>query len=156
MVYVNEAVGILLLIVGVALFFIELAHPGALLLIPATILIVGAILYILIPSVLLDSVFGPIAVVLAAVVATVGTIFNYRWLAGTHEPMSTTSGGLVGEEAVVIAEVIPDSLRGKVRIRSQIWSAKASHRIPAGTRVRIVAGEGVSLTVEPVPNGGPQ
>ncbi len=156
MVYVNEAVGILLLIVGVALFFIELAHPGALLLIPATILIVGAILYILIPSVLLDSVFGPIAVVLAAVVATVGTIFYYRWLAGTHEPMSTTSGGLVGEEAVVIAEVIPDSLRGKVRIRSQIWSAKASHRIPAGTRVRIVAGEGVSLTVEPVPNGGPQ
>lgn len=156
MVYVNEAVGILLLIVGVALFFIELAHPGALLLIPATILIVGAILYILIPSVLLDSVFGPIAVVLAAVVATVGTIFYYRWLAGTHEPMSTTSGGLVGEEAVVIAEVIPDSLRGKVRIRSQIWSAKASHRIPAGTRVRIVAGEGVSLTVEPVANGGPQ
>jgi inner membrane protein len=152
MVAVNEFAGILIVLIGAILFVVELAHPGALLLIPATILIVGGILYLLIPSVLLDSIWGPIAIIIAAIVATVSTVLYYRWLAGTHEPMTTTSAGLVGEEALVVSEVIPDSLRGKVRIRSEIWSAKATTRIPAGTRVRVVAGEGVSVTV--VPSGG--
>jgi membrane-bound ClpP family serine protease len=150
MVGVNEVAGITIVALGAILFVVELAHPGALLLIPATILIVGGILYLLIPNVLLDSIWGPIAVVIAAIVATIGTVFYYRWLAGTHQPMSTTSAGLVGEEALVIAEVIPDTLRGKVRVRSEIWSARAPIRIPAGTRVKVVAGEGVSVTVEPV------
>ena len=63
MVLVNEVTGIALLFIGGALFVVELFHPGALLLIPATILIVGSILYLLIPSVLLDSLWGPIAIV---------------------------------------------------------------------------------------------
>jgi len=150
MVVVNEAAGSAILLIGSALFVVELFHPGALLLIPATIMIVGAIMYLLIPSVLLDSIYGPIAILIAAIVATGVTILYYRWIAGTHQPLSTTSGGLVGEEAVVIADVIPNTLRGKVRVRSEVWSAKGAAPIPAGTRVRVVAGEGVSVTVEPI------
>jgi membrane protein implicated in regulation of membrane protease activity len=147
---VDVAVGILILLIGGGLFTIEIFHPGALLLIPATIMIVGGFLYLLIPSVLLQSVWGPIAILIAAVVATIVTILYYRWLAGSHSPMSTTSGGLVGEEAIVIVDVVPNTLRGKVRIHSEIWSAKADAPIPAGSRVRVVAGEGVSVTVEPL------
>jgi len=150
MVAVNEAAGSAILLIGSALFVIELFHPGALLLIPATIMIVGAIMYLLIPSVLLDSIYGPIAILIAAIVATGVTILYYRWIAGTHQPLSTTSGGLVGEEAIVIADVVPNTLRGKVRVRSEVWSAKAAAPIQAGTRVRVVAGEGVSVTVEPI------
>jgi len=150
MVVVNEAAGSAILLIGSALFVVELFHPGALLLIPATIMIVGAIMYLLIPSVLLDSIYGPIAILIAAIVATGVTILYYRWIAGTHQPLSTTSGGLVGEEAVVIADVIPNTLRGKVRVRSEVWSAKGAAPIPAGTKVRVVAGEGVSVTVEPI------
>ena len=147
---VDVAVGILIIVIGGAFFTIEIFHPGALLLIPATIMIVGGFLYLLIPDVLLRSVWGPIAILIAALVATVVTILYYRWLAGVHLPLSTTSGGLVGEEAVVVADVVPNTLKGKVRVRSEIWSARAPTAIPAGTRVRIVAGEGVSVTVEPV------
>ncbi len=148
---VDVSVGILIILIGGAFFTIEIFHPGALLLIPATIMIVGGFLYLLIPSVLLRSIWGPIAILVAALIATIVTMLYYRWLAGVHPPLSTTSGGLVGEEAVVIADVVPNTLRGKVRIRSEVWSARADAPIPAGTRVRVVAGEGVSVTVEPVP-----
>jgi inner membrane protein len=151
---VDAVVGILIILIGGAFFTIEVFHPGALLLIPATIMIVGGFLYLLIPDVLLRSVWGPVAILVAALLATVVTILYYRWLAGVHKPLSTTSGGLVGEEAVVIADVVPNTLRGKVRVRSEIWSARADVPIPAGTRVRVVAGAGVSVTVEPI--GAPE
>ena len=150
---VDVVVGVFIILIGGGLFTIEIFHPGALLLIPATIMIVGGFLYLLIPNVLLQSIWGPIAILLAAVVATIVTILYYRWLAGVQKPSSTTSGGLVGEEAIVVADVVPNTLRGKIRIRSEIWSAKAGTPIPKGTRVRVVAGEGVSVTVEPLPPG---
>ena len=146
---VDVAIGILIILIGGAFFTIEIFHPGALLLIPATIMIVGGFLYLLIPSILLRSVWGPIAILVAALVATVVTILYYRWLAGVHLPLSTTSGGLVGEEAIVTVDIVPNTLKGKVRVRSEIWSARATNPIPAGTRVKVVAGEGVSVTVEP-------
>ncbi len=154
MVLVNEGIGITIVLAGAVLFTIELFHPGALLIIPGTILLVGGVLYLLIPDVLLDSIVGPLVVLAAALVATGVTILYYRWLAGTHKPLSTTSSGLIGEEGVVIADIVPDTLRGKVRVRSEIWSARGSAPIPVGTRVRIVHGEGVSVTVEPV-DGSP-
>jgi inner membrane protein len=150
MTVVDYSVGILILLIGGAFFTIEIFHPGALLLIPATIMIVGALLYLLIPNVLLQSIWGPIAILVAALVATVVTMLYYRWLAGSHEPMSTTSGSLAGEQATVIVDVVPNTLHGKVRIRSEVWSARSDRPIPAGTRVRVVSGEGVSVTVEPI------
>ncbi len=154
MVHIDAVAGIVVLIFGVALFLIELAHPGALLLIPATILIVGAVMYLLIPNVLLDSLWGPVAIIVAAILSTVVTILYYRWLAGTHSPMSTTTKGLVGQEAIVIVDIVPNTIRGKVKIQSEVWSARGSRPIPAGTHVRVVAGEGVSLTVEPLNGAG--
>lgn len=143
--------GIVLVLVGIALLAIELFHPGALLLIPGSIFLVAGFLYLFVPNTLLDSWEGPLAIVVAAVLAALIEIPYYRWVAPTHRPMSTTSGGLVGEEAIVTAEIQPNNLKGKVRVRSEIWSARSSRPIPVGTRVRVVHGEGVSVTVEPVP-----
>jgi inner membrane protein len=142
--------GIALIIVGIILFAFELIHPGALLLIPGSILLVAGVLYLFVPDTLLNSWVGPFAIVLAAVIAGLVEIPYYRWVAPTHRPMSTTSGGLVGEEAIVIAPVEPNTLRGKVRVRSEVWSARSTAPIPVGTRVRVVHGEGVSVSVEPI------
>jgi len=147
---IDVGLGILLVVIGIALLGAELAHPGALLFIPGTILLVAGFLYLFFPTYLLDSAVGPLAVIAGAAIATVIEMFYYRWVAPTHNPLSTTSVGLVGMDGIVVAEVIPDTLKGKVRIKSEVWSARAPFRIPVGTRVKVVQGEGVSVAVEPV------
>ena len=147
---IDPTIGISLVIVGIFLLAFELIHPGALLLIPGSILLVAGFLYLFLPNVLLDSYIGPIAIVVVAVVAALIEIPYYRWVAPNHWPLSTTSGGLVGAEAIVTVPIVPNTLKGKVRVRSEVWSARASAPIAEGTRVRIVHGEGVSVTVEPI------
>ncbi len=147
---IDAAVGILLVVIGLALLASELVHPGALLFIPGSILLMSGFLYLFFPTYLLDSVVGPIAIVAAALLAVVVEIFYYRWVAPNHWPISTTSRGLVGHEGIVLVPIVPDTLKGKIRINSEVWSARGSRAIPVGTRVRVVEGQGVSLTVEPV------
>jgi inner membrane protein len=142
--------GAVLVAVGILLLAMELAHPGALLFIPASVLIVGGFLYIALPDVLLRSAVGVLIVLAVAVGAGLLEIPYYRLVAPTHKPMTTTSAGFAGEEAIVTVDIVPNTLKGKVRVRSEIWSANSTVPIPAGARVRIVQGEGVSLTVVPV------
>lgn len=146
----NLAISAVLIIVGSGLFAFELVHPGAWLLIPASIMIAAGLLYLTLPSLLLNSFFGPAVVVLVAFVAALATIPYYRWVAPTHEPMSTTVQSLTGETGVVVVPVVPNSLSGKVQIRSEVWSARSEQLIPTGTRVRVISGEGVSLFVRPL------
>ncbi len=153
MVVVDVFIGVALVVAGLVLFAMEFAHPGALLFIPGSVLFVGGFLYLFLPSVLLDSPFGPLAVIVAAVAAGLLEIPYYKWVAPTHKPMTTTSGGLQGELAIVTVPIIPNTLKGKVRVRSEIWSASSNRPIPQGTQVRVVRGEGVSLWVEPVETG---
>jgi inner membrane protein len=146
----NLTISATLIIVGSALFAFELIHPGAWLLIPASIMIVAGILYLTLPSLLLDSAFGPAIVVLVALAAAVATIPYYRWVAPIHEPMSTTVQSLKGAIGVVVVPVVPDSLSGKVQIQSEVWSARGDEPIPKGTKVTVVSGEGVSVLVRPL------
>lgn len=151
---IDIALGIVMILGGIILFALELVHPGVLLLIPGSIILVAGFLYLLIPNVLLDSPYGVGILLLAALVATLIEIPYYRYVAPNHRPLSTTSSGLVGEIGVVIAPVVPDTLQGKIRVKSEVWSARASVPIPIGAQVRVVRGEGVSVTVQPI-DGGP-
>ncbi|MGI0071097.1 MAG: NfeD family protein [Thermoplasmata archaeon] len=155
MVVVNDAIGITIVVLGIALLAFELIHPGALLIIPGSILLVAGFLYLFLPNLLLDSYIGPVIVVIAAIGGALIEIPYYRWVAPVHRPMSTTSGGLVGEEAIVIAPVEPNNLRGKVKVKSEVWSARSERPIPVGTRVRVIHGEGVSVTVQPIESSPP-
>jgi inner membrane protein len=147
---IDVTLGILLVVSGIILFALELVHPGVLLLIPGTILLVAGFLYLLLPDVLLDGPWGILIILLGAVIATVVEIPYYRWVAPTHRPLSTTSSGLIGEVGVVIAPVVPNSLSGKVQLKSEVWSARGDRPIPVGTKVRVINGEGVSVTVQPI------
>ncbi len=145
----NLGVSVVLIVFGVILFAFEIAHPGAWLLIPASILIAAGFLYLVLPGLLLASIFGPVIVVVVAFLAGLATIPYYRWVAPTHKPLSTTVQSLTGETGLVITAVQPNSLSGKVRIGSEIWSARGDQTIPVGTLVRVVSGEGVSVFVRP-------
>lgn len=143
------AIGLFLIILGLVLLGIELAHPGVFLLIPATAILVAGVLYLFAPDILLNTFWGPVAITVAAFAAAFATIPYYQRIAPIHRPMSTTSGSLQGETGLVVSEVIPNTLRGKVRIKSEIWSAQSERPIPVGTKVRVVHGEGVSVWVIP-------
>ncbi|MCI4373752.1 MAG: NfeD family protein [Thermoplasmata archaeon] len=152
---VDIAIGVVLILGGIILFTLELIHPGALLLIPGSILLVSGALYLLFPDILLDSFYGPALILLAVVVAIAVEIPYYRWVAPQHRPLSTTSSGLVGEIGIVTAPVEPNTLKGKIRIKSQIWSARSEVPIPIGVHVQVIHGEGVSVTVKAVEAGTP-
>jgi inner membrane protein len=144
------SLGLIVMIVGIAILVFEIVHPGAFLLIPGTVLVVVGVLYIFIPDVLTTSYFGPLIIAVAAIAAMLVSIPLYKHVAQIHRPMVTTPQSIVGEPGLVVAAVEVDSIRGKVRVGSEIWSARASRPIPAGTRVRVVSGQGVTVHVEPV------
>lgn len=143
-------IGVLLLIIGIVVITVELAHPGAFLVVPGTVFVVAGIGYLLIPDFLTNSIFGPTVVSVAAVVSAVLSFYWYRWMAPVHAPLTTMPQTLAGKEGIIIAPVVPDTLQGKVRIRSDVWSARSRQPIPNGTRVRVVGGEGVSVEVVPI------
>ncbi|HEV2449409.1 MAG TPA: NfeD family protein [Thermoplasmata archaeon] len=144
------SLGIIVLLVGLAVTTFEVLHPGAFLLIPGTVFIVVGLMYIFIPDVLTTSYYGPLVIAVVAIAAMFATIPLYKHAGKTHRPSTTTPYSLVGEPGLVVAAVDNDSLRGKVRVGSEIWSARASRQLPAGTRVRVTGGEGVAVTVEAV------
>ena len=60
---------------------------------------------------------------------------------------------LIGQEGVAESEVHAE---GTVRVLSELWTATSPQTIPAGSRVRVVARNGLTLSVElvlPAPNG---
>jgi membrane protein implicated in regulation of membrane protease activity len=147
---VFDSIGVFVVLAGIIILALEFIHPGALLLIPGSILLVGGLLFLFLPDVLLNSPFGIVVISAAALISALVEIPYYRWIAPTHGPMTTTSAGLVGEVGTVIAPVVPNTIRGKIRVRSEVWSVRADGPIPVGRQVRVIAGEGVSLKVVPV------
>lgn len=145
-----DVLGVALIIAGVILLGLELAHPGALLLVPSFVLLAAGVVITIFGAGLLTSLPGIAAIVAAAIFAALIEIPYYRWVAPTHRPMTTTSAGMAGQLGVITAAVQPNTMRGKVRVQREIWSAQSDQPIPEGTEVRIVAGDGVTLQVVPV------
>jgi membrane-bound serine protease (ClpP class) len=69
--------------------------------------------------------------------------------------VETGSEGMVGELGVTLTPLEP---AGKVLVHGEYWDAKAPAPVAVGARVRVVAIDGLNLTVEPAgpENGGNQ
>ncbi len=67
-------------------------------------------------------------------------------------PPTTTGTTLKDREGVVIKDIKPENISGKVKIKnsSQIWSATATKEIEEGAEVKINEVEGVHLKVEKI------
>jgi membrane protein implicated in regulation of membrane protease activity len=79
-----------------------------------------------------------------AAVVEVGEI--YFWMRFLRRYRVTTGAeGMVGVPGEVIADCDPV---GRVQVRGEIWAARASETVKAGTRVRVVGLDGLTLLVE--------
>ena len=64
-----------------------------------------------------------------------------------HQEVQTGVGTLVGATGEVSESLAPV---GQIRVRGEVWEAHSSSELSPGTRVRVVAVNGLTLEVEPV------
>lgn len=143
---VSVEIGWAMVIFGIGLLVAESLHPGFFIAVPGTLLLaLGAILIIL-PD--MSEQWLAIIMVVTAFVAGVMTILIYRRIAPIQKPSSTSMDSLVGRTGIVVTDIEPGSIIGKVRINNQIWSATSSTAIPKGRTVEVVQSEGVHVRVK--------
>jgi membrane protein implicated in regulation of membrane protease activity len=141
--------GLIFIIIGVLMLLAEAVTPGAFLVVPATVLLVLGALGLVAPDLLL-SIWSPILAVVIGVPVFFLTVKAYQKLSSPMPPTTTVATSLIGMEGQVITDVCPNTLKGKVKIENDIWSATSTRPIPAGFKVRVVHSEGVHVQVEPM------
>lgn len=144
-----EMLGWILLFSGIGLAIFEAMAPGGFAIVPGVVLIVMGVLGILWPQ-MYATVWAPVIVLCTAIPTTLIALYFYRMIAKPEPPTTTVAASLIGKTGIVTAEVIPYSLKGKVKIEHEVWSATANKKIPVGTKVRVVKAEGVHVEVEPI------
>ena len=142
-------------IIGILMLLAEAASPGSFIVVPATVLLVLGGIGLVYPDWLLTW-YAPATAVIVLVPMTVITIRMYQKLAPPVPPETTVASSLVGMKGMVEKEVLPNNMRGKVRIANDTWSATSVTPIPAGKRVVVKSSEGVHVVVEELPEGGPK
>ncbi|HOB37459.1 MAG: NfeD family protein [Methanomassiliicoccaceae archaeon] len=141
--------GLIMIIIGIIMLIAEIFAPGAFLLVPATVLIVLGAIGMIAPDILL-SWWSPIIAVVLIVPMTLITVRMYQKLSPPMPPTTTVATSLIGQEGVVVTKVCPGNIKGKVKIKSDVWSATSDQNIPVGARVVVVHSEGVHVRVKQI------
>lgn len=147
-------IGLIFIIVGVILFIVEVASPGFFVAIPASVLIILGALGMVLDGFFL-SMWSPIVAIGVTVPAFLGTMYAYKRLAPPQPPTTTVGRSLVGKRGIVDTDIVPNTIKGKVRIENQTWSATSDHYIPKDTLVEVVQSRGVHVIVREVQEQGP-
>ncbi len=142
---VNVEIGWVMIIAGIGLLVAESLHPGFFVAVPGTVLLVMGAVFILLPDIF--NQWSPVIMVITGLLASIATIMVYRRIASGHKPLSTSMDTLVGKKGMVVTDVEPGSITGKVKIENQIWSATSATVIPKGKEVEVIHSEGVHVKV---------
>jgi membrane protein implicated in regulation of membrane protease activity len=139
-------VAMILLIVGALMILAEALSPGYFLLVPGTILVIIGFLALIFPG-MLYSWWSPVLVLVIFAPMTYLTIKLYQKIAPPAPPETTVATSLVGLRGIVLDDVFPNNLKGKVRIANDTWSASSNEHIQKGTKVIVERSEGVHVFV---------
>ncbi|HTZ46631.1 MAG TPA: nodulation protein NfeD [Verrucomicrobiae bacterium] len=148
-----NAAGLLLILLGLALFVLEakLTSHGVLLLGGIVSMLLGAMFLIRSPLTPAGVSFG---VALAAVLPFAFlTVFLMRLVLKSRKwKTATGKEELVGEEGVVTIAV-PGGGEGMIRVHGELWRASSNENVGVGAKVRVLRVNGLTLAVEPLPAG---
>ena len=140
-------IALIILAVGAILLIAEALSPGVFLVIPGTVLLILGVLGYFWPDFLL-SIYSPLVGVLIAVPVTLLTLKGYQKLGAPEPPSTTVADSLVGRTGTVTVPTEAASLRGKVRVGSDVWSARSDEPIEEGAEVVVESAEGVHVKVK--------
>ncbi|NYT11949.1 MAG: NfeD family protein [Methanomassiliicoccales archaeon] len=143
----TQILALAFIVIGVILLIAEAASPGTFLIVPGTVLLILGAIGLIEPD-LLTSWWAPVVVAIILIPLTLLTIKGYQRLAPTAPPETTVASSLLGKQGLVTREIEPDSLKGKVMIENDTWSATAETVIQVGKRVVVKSSEGVHVKVE--------
>lgn len=142
--------GLLLIVLGIALLALELFVPsfGALGIGGAIALLIGSVMATReVPGVTVSlGALVPAALALAAGIFILGRLA----LKAQRRPPATGVDAMIGEVGRSRTALTP-GVPGQVDARGEIWRAVSEVPIPVGAPVRIVAMQGLTALVEPVP-----
>ncbi len=139
-------IAIVLIIVGAIFLIVEGFSPGAFMVIPGTVLVILGVIGVFMPDIVL-TLWSPVIALVVAVPVTILTIKAYQRLGEPIPPSTTVTGSLVGKTGTVTIATEVGSMRGKVRIGSDTWSATSDEPIEAGAEVVVLSSEGVHVHV---------
>lgn len=139
----------ILILIGALLILWEIFQPGFFIAVPGTMLIIYGFLLLAFPWII-NTWWGPW--LLTAMAFPIGwfTYYIYRKMSPPSPPVTESYEGLIGKTGIVVETVKPESIEGKVRIGSDVWSATSDIVIEPGVKVRVVGVEGVHLIVKPL------
>ena len=148
-----DAVGLLLIVFGVALLVLEIKVPsfGALGIGGTIALLIGSVMVTNdIPGVRVSYQFVvPVALAVAAILLFLGRLA----VKAQRIPPVTGAEGLIGKTGRTLTPIGADE-PGAVSVHGEIWRATASAPIAAGHDIRVTAVSGLTLHVEASESGG--
>ncbi len=106
-------------------------------------LLVGAVLLML----FVLPLWAGVLVLAAALVAEIGELVLWRRFLDRIR-VTTGAEGLLGETGEALSACDPE---GSVRLRGEIWKARADPHVARGERVVVEAVDGLTLSVAPAP-----
>lgn len=140
--------GLALIVLGIILFITETFVPAY-----GTLSIGGLIAFVIGSIILMDNTvpgFGISRGVIGGISTAAGLIvIGTLWLAmrAHRRPVVSGSEEMIGSIGTVVADFAADG-NGIVRVHSENWNAWSSTPLRAGTSVRVIARDGLKLTVE--------
>jgi membrane-bound serine protease (ClpP class) len=148
-----SAAGVLLVVLGLALFLLEIKVTsfGLLALCGTACLILGSAMLVRGP---IPEMRVPLRIVLptSLMLALLCFVAVTLVVKAQRERVSTGSEALSGQVATVTRDLGPE---GQVAVHGEIWSASCLRGpVARGTRVRILGVDGLRLTVEPIDGPG--
>ena len=143
-----DVTGIALIVLGAGLLIAEVMLPslGILGVGGVVALVAGAVMVTdEVPGVAVNyRVIIPIAVAAGILVVFLGRL----GLQAQRRKTVTGAEGLIGEHGRTLTEIGPDRA-GQITVHGEIWRATSRQSLVPATRVRVVAIEGLTLSVEP-------
>jgi membrane-bound serine protease (ClpP class) len=147
-----NAAGVLLIVLGLALFVLEakFASHGVLLLGGIVSMLLGAMFLVRSPLTPAGVSFG---VAIAAVLPFAFlSVFLMRLVLKSRQwKTATGKEELVGEEGTVTVPL--SGGEGMIRVHGELWRASSRENVQAGAKVRVLRVNGLKLDVEPLPAG---
>ncbi len=136
----------IILIAGALFLIYEVFSPGGFCVIPGAVLLVLGIVGIVWPDVLM-SIWSPVIALAVAIPVTLVTLKAYQYLAKPEPPSTTVADSLIGRSGVVTVPTEMGSMKGKVKIGSELWSATSDEPLEEGAEVVVEHSEGVHVHV---------